>query len=93
MGIIRKVYFILVLVALVSFMGGLAGAEEQAKININTATAEELSILKGIGEKKAASIMEYRENHGHFTKIEDIKNVKGIGDKIFEEIKDSITIE
>ncbi len=93
MGIVRKVYFILVFVALVSFMGGLAGAEEQAKININTATAEELSILKGIGEKKAASIMEYRENHGHFTKIEDIKNVKGIGDKIFEEIKDSITIE
>ncbi len=93
MGIVRKVYFILVLVALVSFMGGLAGAEEKANININTATAEELSTLKGIGEKKAASIMEYRENHGNFTKIEDIKNVKGIGDKIFEEIKDSITIE
>jgi competence protein ComEA len=93
MGIIRKVYFILVLVALVSFMGGLAGAEEQAKLNINTATAEELSTLKEIGEKKAAAIMEYRENHGNFTKIEDIKNVKGIGDKIFEEIKDSITIE
>jgi competence protein ComEA len=93
MGIIRKVYFILVLVALVSFMGGLSGAEEQAKININTATAEELSTLKEIGEKKSVAIMEYRENHGHFTKIEDIKNVKGIGDKIFEEIKDSITIE
>ncbi len=93
MGIVRKVYFILVLVALVSFMGGLAGAEEKANININTATAEELSTLKGIGEKKAASIMEYRDNHGHFTKIEDIKNVKGIGDKIFEEIKNSITIE
>ncbi len=93
MGIVRKVYFILVLVALVSFMGGLAGAEEQAKLNINTATAEELSTLKEIGEQKAADIMEYRENHGHFTKIEDIKNVKGIGDKIFEEIKDSITIE
>ncbi|MHC4184159.1 MAG: ComEA family DNA-binding protein [Planctomycetota bacterium] len=93
MGIIRKVYFILVLVALVSFMGGLAGAEEKAKININTATAEELSTLKEIGEKKAASIIEYRENHGHFTKIEDIKNVKGIGDKIFAEIKGSITIE
>jgi competence ComEA-like helix-hairpin-helix protein len=71
MGIIRKVYFILVLVALVSFMGGLAGAEEKAKININMATAEELSTLKEIGEKKAASIIEYRENHGHFTKIDN----------------------
>ncbi len=93
MGIIRKVYFGLVLVALVSFMGGLAGAEEKAKININMATAEELSTLKGIGEKKSAAIMEYRENHGHFTTIEDIKNVKGVGDKTFEEIKDSISIE
>jgi competence protein ComEA len=92
MSIIRKAYFIVVLVALVSFMGGIAGAEDQAKVNINTATAEELSTLKGIGEKKAEAIIEYRENHGHFTTIEDIKNVKGVGDKTFEEIKDNIAV-
>ncbi len=42
---------------------------------------------------KAASIIEFRDNHGHFTKIEDLKNVKGIGDKIFEKIKDQLTVE
>ena len=93
MDVIRKVYFILILVALISFMGGLASAEENAKVNINTATAEELSTLEGIGEMKAESIIEFRGNHGHFTKIEDLKNVKGIGDKIFEKIKDQITVE
>jgi competence protein ComEA len=93
MYVIRKVCFILILVALVSFMGGLASAEENAKVNINTATAEELSTLEGIGEMKAESIIEFRGNHGHFTKIEDLKNVKGIGDKIFEKIKDQITVE
>ncbi len=93
MDVIRKVCFILILVALVSFMGGLASAEENAKVNINTATAEELSTLEGIGEMKAASIIEFRDNHGNFTKIEDLKNVKGIGDKIFEKIKDQITVE
>ncbi len=93
MDVIRKVCFILILVALVSFMGGLASAEENAKVNINTATAEELSTLVGIGEMKAESIIEFRGNHGHFTKIEDLKNVKGIGDKIFEKIKDQITVE
>ncbi len=121
MDVIRKVCFILILVALVSFMGGLASAEEKvaeeiatiekvaeeaaeaaekvaeeeanAEVNINTATAEELSTLEGIGEMKAESIIEFRGNHGHFTKIEDLKNVKGIGDKIFEKIKDQITVE
>ncbi len=117
MDVIRKVYFILILVALVSFMGGLATAEEKvaeeiatiekvaeetaeaaeeeanAEVNINTATAEELSTLEGIGEMKAASIIEFRDNHGNFTKIEDLKNVKGIGDKIFEKIKDQLTVE
>ncbi|MFQ5712471.1 MAG: ComEA family DNA-binding protein [Candidatus Scalinduaceae bacterium] len=93
MEVIRKVYFILILVALISFMGGLASGEENAKVNINKATVEELSTLEGIGEMKAESIIEFRGNHGQFTKIEDLKNVKGIGDKIFEKIKDQITVE
>ena len=67
-------------------------AEETQIININTALAEDLATLKGIGEKTAQAIVEYRTQNGPFKAIEDIKNVKGIGDKKFEEIKDSITI-
>lgn len=61
------------------------------KVNINTATLEELMTLTGIGESKALSIIEYREKTP-FTSIEDIKNVSGIGDSAFEKIKDNITI-
>jgi len=48
--------------------------------------------LKGIGEKTAQAIIDYRNQKGKFTSIEDIKKVKGIGDKKFEEIKDKITV-
>jgi competence protein ComEA len=61
-------------------------------ININTATLEELMTLTGIGEAKAKSIIEYRENNGPFSKIEDIINVKGISETIFNNIKENITI-
>lgn len=60
-------------------------------VNINTATAEELMTLKGIGEKKAQSIIEYRESHA-FERIEDIMEVSGIGEKTFENIKDNICV-
>ena len=63
------------------------------KININTATADELDTLPGIGEKKAAAIIEYRETKGLFRNIEDIKNVSGIGDGIFSKISEYITVE
>ena len=59
-------------------------------ININTATKEELMTLTGIGESKAEAIISYREKTA-FTKIEDIKNVSGIGDSIYEDIKINIT--
>lgn len=60
-------------------------------ININTASKEELMILTGIGETKADAIIAYRKNTP-FTKIEDIKNVSGIGDSVYEEIKNNITV-
>ncbi|GAB6074869.1 ComEA family DNA-binding protein [Nautilia lithotrophica] len=63
-----------------------------AKININTATMQELHSLKGIGHIKAVAIMEYRKKHP-FKKIEDIMKVKGIGKKTFEKIKDEIEVE
>lgn len=62
------------------------------KISINTATKEELLTLSGIGESKADAIVKYREENGEFKTIEDIKNVSGIGDALFEKIKDNITI-
>ena len=61
------------------------------KVNINTATKEELLSISGIGETKAIKIIEYRNNN-KFNSIEDIKNVSGIGDSLFEKIKDYITI-
>lgn len=66
---------------------------DQIKININTANSEELQKISGIGPSKAEAIIEYREQNGLFKKIEDITNVTGIGDKTFEKLKDSITIE
>ncbi len=61
-------------------------------VNINTASAAELQTLNGIGEKKAAAIIAYREEHGAFTDISQIKNVNGIGEKTFENIRDKITV-
>lgn len=65
--------------------------EEIKIVSINTATKEELMTLPSIGESKANNIIEYR-NTNKFTKIEDIKNVSGIGESLFEKIKDYITI-
>lgn len=62
------------------------------KVSINTASKEELMTLSGIGEAKAKAIIEYRNKEGSFKTIEDIKNVSGIGDSIYEKIKDNITI-
>ena len=58
---------------------------------INTATDSELDSLPGIGLSKAKDIINYRNNNGNFKTIEDIKNVSGIGDSLFEKIKDLIT--
>ena len=62
------------------------------KININTSSKEVLMTLSKIGESKALAIIEYREKNGSFKTIEDIKNVSGIGDSLFEAIKDYITV-
>ena len=63
-----------------------------AKVNINTATEDELTSIPGIGPSKASSIISYREENGKFSSIEDIMNVTGIKDKFFARIKDYITV-
>ena len=93
MDVIRKAYCVIIFVALISFASGVAVAEDNAKVNINTATVEELTALKGIGEKKAHSIVEHRKVAGPFAAIEDLKDVKGVGGKIFNKIKDLIIAE
>ncbi|WP_275060688.1 ComEA family DNA-binding protein [Fervidobacterium islandicum] len=69
-----------------------AQKQEQAKININTATSEELQKLPGIGPTKAQAIIDYRTANGPFKTIEEIRNVKGIGEKTFEKLKELITV-
>ena len=65
---------------------------ESGKVNINMATKEELMTLSGIGESKADSIIQYREQQGKFQNIEDIMNISGIKDGLFQKIKDYITV-
>lgn len=67
------------------------GSTGSGKININTADSEELQTLDGVGPVTAEKIIDYREENGQFSSIEDIKNVSGIGDKTFEKLKDDIT--
>lgn len=64
-----------------------------AKININTATIEELDTLPGVGEATANKILNHRKENGNFKSIEEIKNVNGIGDKKFENIRELISVE
>lgn len=61
------------------------------KINLNTASKDELKTLPGIGDSRAEEIIRYRENTG-FSKLEDIKNISGIGDKTYEKLKDLISV-
>lgn len=67
-------------------------SQDDTLVNINTAIKEELMTLSGIGEARAEAILSYREEKGFFSTIEDIKNVSGIGEGIFERIKNMITV-
>lgn len=61
-------------------------------VNINTATKEELMTLPGVGESTAIKIIDYRKSNGKFQKIEDIKNVPGIGDSKFQTMKEKLSV-
>ena len=68
------------------------GSQFTGKVNINTCTAEELMQIKGVGETIAGRITEHRKKIGKFKSIEEIKDVKGIGEKKFLQIKDNLTL-
>ena len=71
--------------------GSISDKENIGMININTASIEELMTLPSVGESKAQAIIEYREKN-KFTTVEDIKNVSGIGEALFEKIKKYISV-
>ena len=69
-----------------------AGKAAGPVVNLNTATAEQLEALPGVGPKTAARIIEYRQKNSGFKKIEDLMNVRGIGEKTFLKMKDQLTV-
>jgi competence protein ComEA len=104
---VRMAYSFLALASLVTMMAAQAApvaAQEKAVrvaaskpvaavvININTASASELESLPGVGPKTAARIVEYRQKNGPFKKIEDLMNVRGLGEKNFLKLKEQLTV-
>ena len=71
----------------------IEGKENKSKVNINTATQTELETLSGIGPSTALKIINYRKENGEFKQIEDIKNIPGIGEAKFENIKEEICVK
>ncbi len=72
--------------------GATAKPAAAAIVNINTASAAELDALPGIGAKTAALIVEYRQKNGPFKKIEELMNVRGVGEKSFLKLKPQLTV-
>ncbi|MGU5697365.1 ComEA family DNA-binding protein [Aeromonas allosaccharophila] len=68
-------------------------AKEGGKLNINTATLAELTSLKGIGDKKAQAIVDYREKQGKFTSVDQLADVNGIGPATLEANRDMIIVK
>ena len=67
-------------------------ASAAAPVNLNTATQAQLETLPGVGAKAAQRILEYRQKNGNFKKVEDVMNVKGIGEKAFLKLKPLLTV-
>jgi competence protein ComEA len=83
LGVLLALWFVL------SAQSGLASSKP---IDVNTASAAELTALKGIGQVKAEAIVQYREKHGGFQTVDDLKLVRGIGDKLLEQIRPQVTV-
>ncbi|GBG96670.1 ComEA family DNA-binding protein [Lactococcus termiticola] len=80
--------------AVVAEAGQPAGSTtSKGKVNINTASLAELQTITGVGAKKAQDIIDYRTEHGKFQKLEDLRKVKGFGEKTIEKLKELIRLE
>ena len=89
MKVIKRLFIGLLFVLMLGFAGQPVFALE--KININTATVEQLLTLKGVGEKTAQSIIDYRKSKP-FASVDELTNVKGIGTKTLAKFRDQLTI-
>lgn len=87
---VKKVFFVSLVLFAVCLFGQPVFSLE--KINLNTATMEQLTQIKGIGAVTAQKIVEYRQNE-KFTSVEELTNVQGIGDKTLERFRDQLTVE
>ncbi|MFQ5670220.1 MAG: ComEA family DNA-binding protein [Acidobacteriota bacterium] len=89
----RSLAPLLVLMCTASLISATAGASKpDEKIDINTASVQELQLLPRVGPVVARRIVDYREKNGPFVEVTDLLNVKGIGGKIFKQIEDRITV-
>ncbi|MGB6009796.1 MAG: helix-hairpin-helix domain-containing protein [Desulfobacterales bacterium] len=89
----KKVLALCIAFAMVMVFCVPSWAADSGKVNLNKATVEELTQLKGVGTKYAERIVEFREKNGPFKKPEDILQIQGIGPKTLELNKDRLTVE
>ena len=83
---------VLALVASTGLALAAAKPAPAGKVNINTATAEQLTVLPGVGAKLAARIVEYRQKSGGFKSVQELMNVRGVGEKNFEKFQGYLTL-
>lgn len=88
----QMAWMLVVCLALTGIFAGSAMAMEAQKININTASVDELTQLNRVGDKIAERIVAHRDTYGPFEKSEDLMQVKGIGERVFELNKDRIIV-
>lgn len=81
------------LVLLASILCAMPFAYAQQSININTATVDELQEMNGVGKTRAQAIVDYREQHGQFTQVDDLLAVDGIGQATLERNRDRLVME
>ena len=101
---VRSALSLIVFASLIAVQAASVGAQSKTSsratakpastgiVNLNTASAAELEALPGIGAKTAARIVEYRQKNGPFKKIEDLMNVRGVGEKNFLKLKPQLTV-
>lgn len=89
----KKMVFLCIALAMILTFSAASWAGDAGKINLNKATAAELSQLKGIGMKYAERIVEFRDKNGPFKQVEDLLKIQGIGLKTLEKNKDRVTVE